>query len=241
MKILAIETSAGAASAAVYDDGKLSAEFFTDVKITHSQTIMPMTQSMLECAGIKLSDIDLFAVSHGPGSFTGLRIGIAAVKGMAFSHNKPCIGISTLEAMAYNLSSCGGYICCVMDARCSQVYTALFKSLGSKIERISNDEAISIDELKEKLLKLNTDFNSPIFLVGDGAQLCYNRLAQEIPNVILTPFNIRSQRASGVCAAAAVKDESEWTTADKLVPSYLRLPQAQRELMAKKAALKEKE
>lgn len=240
MKILAIETSAGAASAAVYDDGKLSAEFFTDVKLTHSQTIMPMTQSLLECAKIKLSDIDLFAVAHGPGSFTGLRIGIAAVKGLAYGQNKPCIGISTLEAMAYNLLSCEGYICCAMDARCSQVYTALFKCSGSKIERVTPDEAIKIDELKEKLLNLTSNSQSDIFLVGDGAQLCYNRLAQEIPTLRLAEFNVRSQRASGVCAAAALKSEDEWITADKLVPSYLRLPQAQRELMAKKAALQDK-
>ena len=231
MKILAVETSASAASCAVYDDGKLLAEFFTDVKLTHSQTVMPMTEALLKCAKIELSDIDLFAVAYGPGSFTGLRIGIAAVKGLAYAQNKPCIGISTLEAMAYTMQSCQGCICCVMDARCSQVYTATFKCTDGKIERIYDDEAIKIDELKEKLIALN----STIFLIGDGAQLCYNKFVNEIPSVRLAPFNVRSQHASGICAAAALKPQDEWLTADKLIPSYLRLPQAQRELMAKKA------
>lgn len=234
MKILAVETSATSASCAVYEDGKLLAEFFTDVKLTHSQTVMPMTQSLLECAKIKLSDIDLFAAAYGPGSFTGLRIGIAAVKGLAFGQNKPCIGISTLEAMAYNMLSCEGYICCVMDARCSQVYTATFKCSGGKLERVFDDEAISIESLKEKLLTLDL----PIFLIGDGAELCYNKFADEVPSVRMAPFNIKSQHAAGVCAAAATKPESEWLSAGELVPSYLRLPQAQRELMAKKAAEK---
>lgn len=230
MNILAIETSAQAASAAVMRDGVLISESFSNVKLTHSQTILPMVQSMLACSHLELSQIDVFAAAAGPGSFTGLRIGIAAVKGMAFALGKPCVGVSTLEAMARQLTMVQGIVCPVMDARCSQVYTALFSCRDGELTRLREDEAVSLDELMEQL----SGQSQPVFLVGDGAQLCYNRGCKEIPQVRLAPWNLVQQRASGVCAAAfRLAGAGRLTTPQDLVPSYLRLPQAQRELLAK--------
>ena len=170
MKILALDSSAVSASAAVLDDDKVLGEFFINTKQTHSQTLMPMVQQVLIQTKTSLEEIDLFAVSAGPGSFTGVRIGVACVKGMAFAQNKPCIGVSTLEAMAYPLSMLNGIICAVMDARCQQVYHALFRVNGSKVERIYDDCAVAISDLAESLRQYSDE---TIYLVGDGAKLCY--------------------------------------------------------------------
>ena len=151
MKILALDSSAVSASAAILDDDKVLGEFFINTKQTHSQTLMPMVQQVLTQTKTNLEEIDLFAVSVGPGSFTGVRIGVACVKGMAFAQNKPCIAVSTLEAMAYPLSMLNGIICAVMDARCQQVYHALFRVNGSAVERICDDCAVAISDLAESL------------------------------------------------------------------------------------------
>ena len=147
MKILAVDSSAKSASAAVTQDEKLVAESFVNVGLTHSETLMPMIHSVLKNAGTDIKDIDAFCVTVGPGSFTGIRIGISAVKGLAQPQNKPCFGISTLDAMAYNSEDFNGIICCVMDARCSQVYNALYKCSGKLIKRLTPDVAISLEEL----------------------------------------------------------------------------------------------
>lgn len=140
MKILAIDTSSQSASCAVTEEGKLLGEFFTNVKLTHSQTILPMVENLLEQTRVALPEIGLFAVTDGPGSFTGLRIGLSAVKGMAHALGKGCVGVSTLEALAWNLSGMDAAVCPVLDARCSQVYTALFRSGGDFPERLADDE-----------------------------------------------------------------------------------------------------
>lgn len=230
MKILGIDSSAKPASAAVAENGKIISSFYINTGLTHSQTLMPMIDSALKCADLKLDDIGLIAVNKGPGSFTGIRIGVAAAKGLADVKNIPTIGISTLEAMAYNLTVTDCIAVCVMDARCNQVYTALFDITDGKVTRITADEAISVDELGENLKK----YEKTKIFVGDGAEMCYNKLMSCSADLKIAPENIRFQNAAGVCHAAEKYDSSDYVPAISLVPEYLRLPQAERELNAKK-------
>ncbi|MEG2814553.1 MAG: tRNA (adenosine(37)-N6)-threonylcarbamoyltransferase complex dimerization subunit type 1 TsaB, partial [Oscillospiraceae bacterium] len=179
-----------------------------------------------------LDDIDCFAISAGPGSFTGLRIGIAAIKGLAYALNKPCVSVSTLEALAYNLISIDGVICAAMDARCNQVYTATFSGNDNQILRLTDDQAIKIDDLGQQLKKLN----QKVFFVGDGASLCFKKLSTEIDCRLANETRL-FERASSVAFVALEKiKRNETISADDLMPIYLRLPQAQRELEAKNTA-----
>ena len=229
MKILAMDTSSQAASCALLEDERPVGTFYIDAKLTHSQTIMPMVESVLQACQQELKDVDLFVVSNGPGSFTGLRIGTAAVKGMAHGLNKPCIGLSTLEGLAYNMLGHSGIVCAVMDARCNQVYTALF-DLDDNMRRITEDMAIPLTELQEILKKQEKN----VVLVGDGAVLCYNSIMdQEGYSVTLAPAHQRLQNAYSVGLAALRSHLEEAAPARELVPTYLRLPQAQRELLKK--------
>lgn len=233
MKILAVESSAVAAGAALCEDGKLLGEFFLNVGLTHSCTLMPMIESLLRYADVPVRDVDLFAVSNGPGSFTGVRIGVSTVKGMAHALAKPCAGVSTLLAMAYNLVGTDDLICCAMDARCNQVYTALFESKDGRIERLTEDDAIPLDSLREMLRA----FDRRIVLVGDGAELCYNAFRGDLPQISLAPQALRFQRASGVAAAVwAQGAEQIAVSAEELSVSYLRLSQAERERKQKMEA-----
>ena len=236
MKIMAFDTSAKTASVCVAEDGALLGELNTNTKFTHSQTLLPMAQSLLNCLSLSFSDMDCFAVSTGPGSFTGLRIGIGAVKGLAYGLNRPCAGVSTLDALSRNLSGADGIVCPVMDARCGQVYTALFESTPGTIVRTTEDMAISIEELSKRLQKEKKN----VFLVGDGAELCYNNLKDRVCHVYLASNALRYQRASGVAAAAERLAASGQTVpAARLVPVYLRLPQAERERLKKQQAMEE--
>ena len=232
MKILAIESSAGSASAAIVEEEKVLGEFFTNTRLTHSQTLMPMVESLLRCTAISLDDIDAFAAAVGPGSFTGLRIGVAAVKGLARAKEKPCIPVSTLEAMAYHVPLWDGVVCGVMDARCKQVYTALFAVENQQIKRLTPDEAISLEELKGRLAAVK----KKVILVGDGAQLCYNE-CKDLPGVCLASPQMRFQRAAGVgMRALELAQEGHKVAPQELSVTYLRLPQAERELKKKQAA-----
>lgn len=230
MKILAFDSSAVSASVALVEDGKLLAESFLNVGLTHSATLMPMTQQLLQASNCKLEDVDALAVSAGPGSFTGLRIAVSCVKGIAAALNKKCVAVSTLEAMAYNLPPIGEFtICAVMDARCKQFYNALFKVQNGEITRLCDDRAIMVDKLGEELKNISGD----IVLVGDGSPLAFSMLADN-NNVKLPPDNLRFQKASSVAAAAIKKyNNNETVSAAALMPSYLRLSQAERELIAK--------
>ena len=229
LRILAVDTSAKAASTAIVEDGRIIAESFINTKLTHSQTMLPMVENMLKACAVSVEEIDGFAVSVGPGSFTGLRIGISLVKGLAFSTQKKCAPVSTLEALCHNVSTVGR-ICAVMDARCSQVYTATFDFDGENYTRVTEDEAISILELEENVKKYQSD----VIFVGDGAQMCYNKLKDTCKNVLISAENVRFQRASSVAAVAEMMfSQGNAVSADELVPSYLRLPQAQRERIAK--------
>ena len=230
MKILAFDSSAVSASVALVEDGKLLAESYLNVGLTHSATLMPMTQQLLQASNCKLEDVDALAVSAGPGSFTGLRIAVSCVKGIAAALNKKCVAVSTLEAMACNLPPIGEFtICAVMDARCKQFYNALFKVQNGEITRLCDDRAIMVDKLGEELKNISGD----IVLVGDGSSLAFSMLADN-NNVKLPPDNLRFQKASSVAAAAIKKyNNNETVSAAALMPSYLRLSQAERELIAK--------
>ncbi len=227
MIILALESSAVAASAAVCKDGQIISEAFLNIGLTHSQTLLPLVQNALSAANLQISDIDIFAVSYGPGSFTGIRIGVAAIKGMALANNKPCYGISTLEAMAWTVSGTDEIICPVMDARCMQVYTALFENRNDNIERITPDNALKIDELANLLQQQNKKY----ILVGDGAEKYFNSLQECGLQVKLASPSVRQQHASGTALAAWAQYKSgiQPVESDKLVPCYLRLSQAERE------------
>lgn len=226
MKILAVECSATAVSAAIEVDGKIVASEISHEKITHSQTLLPLTKKMLDKAKLTPNDIETFAVSSGPGSFTGVRIGISAIKGLAAANNTPCKGISTLLSMAYNYIDTDCIVCAVMDARCNQVYNALFEVSGGKITRLCEDRALLIDEL---LAELKTKYSDKkVFIVGDGTALFENYATE---NIELAEFDRRYQNAVGVILASR---EQEAISPDKLLPIYLRLPQAERELKLKK-------
>ncbi len=234
MKILSVECSDKPVSCALVEDGNVICESFLSIGATHSQTLQPMLRDMLKNAGIDIDTVDKFAVSVGPGSFTGLRIGISAVKGMAFGCDKPCVGVSTLHAAAYGMVACKGIICAVMDARCSQVYTATFFSDGQRLIRLCDDRAIMLSELVCDLEKLKFDkkyAKETVFLVGRGSDMCYNSIKDLISDVKLAPPHTCCQRASYVALLAPEYDE---ITAHELLPSYLRLPQAERELKAKR-------
>ena len=226
MLILAFETSAKAASAALLEDGKLLGESYQNTGLTHSQTLMVMAEDMLSQCGKTVADVTAAAVAAGPGSFTGVRIGVAAAKGFAWGREIPCYGVSTLEAMALSLGVYQGYVCPCMDARRSQVYNALFYVNQGVPERVSEDRAISLAELGTELKSLK----EPIFLVGDGSNLCYNTLLESVPNLVLPPEHRMHQRASGVALAARKQVEvGDPGDANALTPNYLRLSQAERE------------
>ncbi len=225
MKILSVDTSAVCASVAVTEGDKIISLSSTNAGLTHSRTLLPMIDSVLKNSETELSSIDCFACSVGPGSFTGIRIGISAIKGLADGLGKKCIAVSTLEALAYNLLGEDVIACAVMDARCSQVYTALFETTGESVKRLTEDEAIKIEELGERLKA----YGKKIVFVGDGAAICHKALGYNI-----APSVVRFQNAASV-SFAAQKDFSEekLTEPSKLLPVYLRLPQAERELKAK--------
>ena len=236
MIILGVECTAGPVSCAILDDGKLKAEFFLNVKTTHSQTLMPMIESAIGACGLKMSDIDLIAVTEGPGSFTGVRIGVSAVKGLAQPLDTKCMPVSVLLGMAYNMVAEDCYVCAVMDARCNQVYNALFSVENGEVKRLCDDRALMMDELKPEIDELTKANDKPIFIVGDGAELFYSFLNGELDGVKLAPPQYVMQRASGICLAAKYNNDLKPTVSAKdLLPKYLRLPQAERELKAKQS------
>ena len=226
MLTLAFETSAKAASVALTENGKLLGESYQNTGLTHSQTLMVMAEDLLKQCGKTMSHVTAVAVAEGPGSFTGVRIGVAAAKGLSWGGQIPCYGVSTLEAMAVSLGVYEGYICACMDARRNQVYNALFLVDNGNMERVSDDRAIALADLKEELAHMD----GPIFLVGDGSQLTYKTLSGEIGNLILPPEHRMHQRAVGV-ALLAEKKQSSGETGDgnALTPNSLRLSQAERE------------
>ena len=223
MKILALDSTAIAASVALCEDETLLGEYTIQNGNTHSETLLPMIESLCKHFSLSADEIDLFALSAGPGSFTGVRIGAATLKGLAFGKNKICIGVSTLEALALNLALSDGLICPVMNARRKQVYTALFRSKKGVLERLMPDCAIAISELDKRLAA----YDEPIRLCGDG----YDVTAELLTHSILpTPHRLRPQSAYSVAQVALQLYRSGIRTTDaQISPIYLRLPQAERE------------
>ena len=228
MIILSLDSTSVTASVAISENGVVLAENFINNGLTHSQTLMPMVEKTLTDSNKSIKDVDLFAITNGPGSFTGVRIGIASVKGMADALNKKCMAVSTLEAISEPLKDEDSIACAVMDARCNQVYTAIFEN-GN---RLCEDKAILIDDLGEELKQ----YDKKIVFIGDGAELCYNKLCESLKNVEIANENIRYVHASSICRLAEdkVKNNEEFIDSAKLVPFYLRVPQAERELKLKK-------
>ena len=218
MKLLSIDSSGKSAACAVPDGEKVLAESFTNSGLTHSQTLLPMVDKMLSEAGIKISEIDAFAVTNGPGSFTGLRIGMALIMGL--SGDKKCIAVPTLKALAYNMSSTDGIVVPVMDARRNQVYTSIFESKSGTLTQLEEDSAISVDEVIERLEKYK---GQKIWVLGDGAYLFEGK-----SDMISFPSEDKLFIKGSSIARAA--KEYEPIDAKDLKVNYLRLSQAEREL-----------
>ena len=230
MKILALETSAKSVSSAVWESGELLAYAYQNTGLTHSRTLMPLVDAMLKNSSVSLEDIGLIAVAAGPGSFTGLRIGVSAAKGLAWTLELPCCAVSTLEAMAQNLRHMDATVICAMDARRSQVYNAVFSACGGNLLRCTPDRAIGLAELADEL---KTDEKMKI-VVGDGAKLCYTYLSENGIDCSLAPSSLRMQNAAGVAQVAEeMAARGETVSAGALVPNYLRLSQAERERLAR--------
>ena len=230
MKILALETSAKSVSAAVVENGAVLASAYQNMGLTHSVTLMPLIDSMLKNAGLTAKDMDMIAAAAGPGSFTGLRIGVSAAKGLAWALELPCCGVSTLEAMAENARAFEGTVICAMDARRQQIYNAVFDCCDGVLTRRCEDRAVALELLAEEL---KTDKNRKI-VVGDGAKLCYTYLLEQGIPCRLAPPDSLYQKASGVgLAAERMAAEGRAVTAQELRPVYLRLSQAERERLAR--------
>ncbi len=223
--ILSVDSSAVTASAALTQGDKIIRSELINAGLTHSETLLPLIKRVL--GDYKMSQIEAIAVTAGPGSFTGVRIGVATVKGLAFAENIDCIPVSTLEAIAYNFIDENCIVCAVMDARRMQFYNALFKIRDGVVTRLCNDRAISIDDLKTEL----ADFDN-VIIAGDGAELCYNNLLLE--NTVLADLDRRYQNGVGVSRAALGKEK---ISPSRLMPVYLRESQAERELKLKKSVV----
>ena len=230
MKTLALETSAKSVSVAVTENGTLLAQAYQDRGLTHSVTLMPLLDGMLKTAGLTLDDMDIIAVAQGPGSFTGIRIGVSAAKGLAWAKALPCCGVSTLEAMAYGVTDFEGVVVGAMDARRQQVYNALFRTENGRVTRLCADRAVAME--------LVAAIPEPKLIVGDGAVLLYDFLQKAgIGCRLASPLH-RQQSAAGVALAAEhLAAQGLTCSAQELQPVYLRLSQAERERLARGLSL----
>ena len=233
MLILALDSTAQVGSVALCQDETLIAEYTLNTGHTHSETLLPMVESVLKIAGYTVDDVDLFVCTAGPGSFTGVRIGASTVKGMAFGKGKPCIGVSTLEALALNGVALEGILCPAMNARRQQVYNALFDCDGTSLSRLCEDRALAITELGEELTEKYPD--RPVYLMGDGAKLVYDALADAWGSrLILLPERLIHQSGYNTAMAGLrLYREGVTTTDTELAPVYLRPSQAERMRMEK--------
>ena len=231
MMILALESSATACSVALTRDGNVVAQAFQHSGLTHSRTLLPMVDNVLNSCGESMEHVDVVAVAAGPGSFTGLRIGVATAKGLAWPEDKDCAACSTLESMAWPLAHMKGkLIVCAMDARRSQVYNALFLATGDGLDRLSEDRAISLADLAEEVKK----YENEKIVVGDGAKLCYNTLSEMGLSLTLAPEHLRMQSGWGVARAAEeLAKQGKLIKGEALNAVYHRLSQAERERMEK--------
>lgn len=231
MKILAFDSTAKVASVAVCDGERLLCQYTVDNGLTQSELLLPMAEDALRALRLSFDDIELYAASVGPGSFTGVRIGTALIKGLAFGKKIPCSEISTLEALAYNLHGIRGIIVPTMDARRGQVYTAIFKSDKTGIKRLCDDCAVSLSELTE-MLKAYTD--EPIYICGDGYEVAKRSLSNFNIETENTPALLINENAASVARVAYLKYQKGIFVDDiNVKPTYLRMPQAERERLEK--------
>ncbi|MCH5325234.1 MAG: tRNA (adenosine(37)-N6)-threonylcarbamoyltransferase complex dimerization subunit type 1 TsaB [Eubacterium sp.] len=227
--ILGIDTSTAACCAAVYDTGRRQfvARYEINNKLTHSVTLMPMIENMLASCGCTLQDIDLVAACAGPGSFTGIRIGVSAAKGLAAGLDILCAAVTSCEAAAYSLPVRRGVICAAIDAKINRVYCALFRADGDRLERLTDEQCITAEQAAKLLSEYK---NEDITVTGDGAQIIADALGELSGAVTVIPQWAAQQSACGVCLAAQY---AEAVTPEKIMPVYIQLPQAQRELEEK--------
>ncbi len=239
MKILAFDSTARSASVAVAENEKILSYSVADNGLTHSEILLPMAESALASAKTAVDDVALFAVTAGPGSFTGVRIGVATVKGLAQDYDEPkrknCVAVSTLEALAENLTPLDGLYVPVMDARRNEVYNALFRYENGVLVRLCPDRAISLAELEAELVERHA--GETVRLCGDGYGVARAALKSDALNVVETPPLLRLQNAASVAAVAyRAAQRGETVSEDALRPVYLRLPQAERDRLAKEQA-----
>ncbi|MBQ7522745.1 MAG: tRNA (adenosine(37)-N6)-threonylcarbamoyltransferase complex dimerization subunit type 1 TsaB [Clostridia bacterium] len=233
MNILAMDSSSKAVSVAYLRDGKILGQFYLNAGLSHSTTLMPMTENLLKTASLSLKNVDCFAVSIGPGSFTGLRIGISAIKGLSFAENKPCVGVSSLEAIAYNFYGSDTLVCSVIDARCQRFFCSFFRChKDGSVDRLTNDQTLSTDEI---ITFIRQNYSAEtITLSGDGSELAYSLLNHHLPNLEVAPKHLRYPQSNSVALIGEKLAKSGKTvTAQQLLPLYFALPQAQRELQKK--------
>lgn len=232
MKLLSFESSAVSASVCLTEGENIIAQSFQNCGLTHSRTLLPMAENLLLGCDMNIQDVDAFAVAVGPGSFTGVRIGVATVKGLAMATDKVCAGVSTLEAMAYGIQGVEGDVCPVMDARAGQVYNARFHVSQNGVERICQDRAIKLEALREEIGQTKQ------LLVGDGAVLCYTTLKEFCTGLQLASPNMRYASGYGVAMVAKKQLENgQGVSASELCECYLRAPQAERERAARIAQM----
>lgn len=224
MKILSLDTTATVCTAAICDDSHLIAETTVNTGNTHSETLLPVIENLLKLTDTNIDDIECFACSTGPGSFTGVRIGVATIKGLAYGKNKPCVSVSTLEALAYNLVGFNGILCPVMNARRNQVYNALFKCENGIITRLCPDRALSISELDAEL----ESERLPIYLSGDGYGITANGFTKTIISYVPEKYRDQSAYSVALCALKKMENGESLTDAE-IAPIYLRPSQAERE------------
>lgn len=232
MIILAFDSTAKAASVAITDNEQLLALYNIDNGLTQSELLLPMAENMLKNLKLTFDDVELLACAVGPGSFTGVRIGVALVKGIAFGKNIPCVSVSTLDELAENLAGLEGIIVPVMDARRQQVYTATYSGKDGALEKLTPDRAIAISELASEL----KEYSEPIYLVGDGYDVAKRGLESAGVRVANTPKLLITENAYSVALVAKRKYESGEAMTDlEIAPTYLRMPQAERERLERLA------
>jgi len=235
LKLLGIDTTSNVATVAIFEDDKCIGEMMLNHPKTHSQKMMPLIDALMNALELEIKDLDGIAISAGPGSFTGVRIGMATAKALAHASGLPLYSISALEAMAYNVPAYNGLVCPIMDARRDQVYTAVFELTGQKVERTLEDASLSISELITELKKSS---HSVLFL-GDGIVRFKETIVNELGDrALFAPDHLRMQKASSVCYAISQKiDETKQTGYSEVVPNYLRKSQAEREYDEKRKGL----
>lgn len=231
MKILALDTTGQVASVALADEEKLIGEYTINYKMTHSQTIMPMVDAVVKMTDFDLSTVDYIACSQGPGSFTGLRIGAATAKGLALGLNKKIVPVPTLDALAYNIFETDKIICPIMDARRSQVYTALYQWEDGELQNLTGHIAVSIDEIIERA----EEFDMGVIFLGDGVPVHKEKLLKN-ENFTLAPPSCNMQKAGAVASLAfEIAKNGGALDGGDFTPIYIRKPQAERELLEKQA------